>query len=172
MPTYPLDFHLNPLTNPWVEKLTQTYTIIEKTHRVLGSGYPLLSLVPACSRRRAQAPGPYRRSPALRMEVVKWSSRAGQQAGTPLHVLPFPTSRKPRGKRACMRPLHAPYVITCQCHCQAASPRPAAPSLQRRLLPRPAMWPASSGSYEYVHTRGGVAERGRTRPRARERGCL
>jgi hypothetical protein len=23
-------FHLNPLTNPWVEKLTQTHTLIEQ----------------------------------------------------------------------------------------------------------------------------------------------
>jgi hypothetical protein len=30
MPTYPLGFHLNPLTNPWVEKLTQTHTLIEQ----------------------------------------------------------------------------------------------------------------------------------------------
>jgi hypothetical protein len=30
MPTYPLGFHLNPLTNPWVEKLTQTQTLIEQ----------------------------------------------------------------------------------------------------------------------------------------------
>jgi hypothetical protein len=30
MPTYPLGFHLNPLTNPWVEKLTQTRTLIEQ----------------------------------------------------------------------------------------------------------------------------------------------
>jgi hypothetical protein len=25
-----LGFHLNPLTNPWVEKLTQTHTLIEQ----------------------------------------------------------------------------------------------------------------------------------------------
>jgi hypothetical protein len=30
MPTYPLGFYLNPLTNPWVEKLTQTHTLIEQ----------------------------------------------------------------------------------------------------------------------------------------------
>jgi hypothetical protein len=30
MPAYPLGFHLNPLTNPWVEKLTQTHTLIEQ----------------------------------------------------------------------------------------------------------------------------------------------
>jgi hypothetical protein len=30
MPTYPLGFHLNPLTNPGVEKLTQTHTLIEQ----------------------------------------------------------------------------------------------------------------------------------------------
>jgi hypothetical protein len=30
MPTYPLGFHLNPLTNPWVEKLTQTHTVIKQ----------------------------------------------------------------------------------------------------------------------------------------------
>jgi hypothetical protein len=30
MPTFPLVFHLNPLTNPWVEKLTQTHTLIEQ----------------------------------------------------------------------------------------------------------------------------------------------
>jgi hypothetical protein len=26
MPTHPLGFHLNTLTNPWVEKLIQTHT--------------------------------------------------------------------------------------------------------------------------------------------------
>jgi hypothetical protein len=30
MPTYPLGFYLNPLTNPWVEKLTQTHILIEQ----------------------------------------------------------------------------------------------------------------------------------------------
>jgi hypothetical protein len=30
MPTYPLGFHFNPLTNSWVQKLTQTHTIIEQ----------------------------------------------------------------------------------------------------------------------------------------------
>jgi hypothetical protein len=30
MPTYPLGFYLNPLINPWVQKLTQTRTLIEQ----------------------------------------------------------------------------------------------------------------------------------------------
>jgi hypothetical protein len=44
MPTYPLGFHLNPLTNPWVKKLTQIHTLIEqKPTGFSGSGYPLIS---------------------------------------------------------------------------------------------------------------------------------
>jgi hypothetical protein len=48
MPTYPLGFHLNPLTNPWVEKLTQTHTLIEQKptgFRVAGTHCHLYSLV-------------------------------------------------------------------------------------------------------------------------------
>jgi hypothetical protein len=30
MPMNPLGFHLNPSTNPWVQKLTQTHTLIEQ----------------------------------------------------------------------------------------------------------------------------------------------
>jgi hypothetical protein len=30
MPTYLLGFHLNPLTNPWIDKLTQTHILIEQ----------------------------------------------------------------------------------------------------------------------------------------------
>lgn len=113
---------------------------------------------------RAQAPGPYRRSPALRMEVEQGSR----------HPTARPAfSNQPQTARK--KSLHAAPACTVRdhlplrhCHCQAASPRPAAPSLQRRLLPRPAMWLACSGSYEYVHTRGGVVERGRTLLGARE----
>jgi hypothetical protein len=45
MPTYLLGFHLNPLTNPWIEKLTQTHTLIEQKptgFRVAGTHCHLL----------------------------------------------------------------------------------------------------------------------------------
>jgi hypothetical protein len=41
MPTYPLGFHLNPLTNTWVEKLTQTLIEQKPTgFRVAGTHCP------------------------------------------------------------------------------------------------------------------------------------
>jgi hypothetical protein len=30
MPTFPLGFHLNLLTNPWIDKLVQTHVLMEQ----------------------------------------------------------------------------------------------------------------------------------------------
>jgi hypothetical protein len=62
MPTYPLGFHLNPLTNPWVEKLTQTHTLIEQEptgFRVAGTHCHLYALAgQPRARARAGRAGP------------------------------------------------------------------------------------------------------------------
>jgi hypothetical protein len=47
MPTYPLGFHLNPLTNPWIEKLTQTHTLrasleVQNPEGIQGAKIPFL----------------------------------------------------------------------------------------------------------------------------------
>jgi hypothetical protein len=68
MPTYPLGFHLNPLTNSWIEKLTQTHTLIEQKptgFRVAGTHCHLYSRGSTESGRSSSA-GPRARRGALR----------------------------------------------------------------------------------------------------------
>jgi hypothetical protein len=79
MPTYPLSFHLNPLTNPWVEKLTQTHTLIEKkptgfrvaeqTHAHVPVGFPFEPINKPMGREIDPNPYPNREKPT-RFRVV------------------------------------------------------------------------------------------------------
>src|SRR5688572_7587953 len=79
MPTYPLGFHLNLLTNPWVEKLTQTHTLIEQkptgfrvagTHCHLYSWSSLPSTVKFRNRHRRPLPPSAHRDASLNLPVA------------------------------------------------------------------------------------------------------